>query len=142
MVDKPEVSLFMYRVIRSSSSGGPPPEDDDLITRYINKDTSGLSTIGFSRVKKAKHWGFCSELCVRSVSRARRLQETGLKVLTDSDCGIFNSSTLVFRAGHEVCAANKIPYPQIKVYIRKRKRDGSYTFVYKNTEKNTVSHNV
>ena len=106
--------------------GRPPPPDRSLITR----------------VKRAKHWGFCSDLC-KEGSRTNTLQETQLTVLSEQDCAGFNSSVLSYRQDGELCAGNKIPYPMMKVYIRKKLRrpiDGrKYTFIPTKDKINTVN---
>ena len=106
--------------------GKPPPPDRSLITR----------------VKRAKHWGFCSDLC-NITSRTNVLQETQLTVLPVEDCAGFNTSTLSYRQDGELCAGNKIPYPMMKVYIRKKLRrpiDGrKYTFIPTKDKINTVN---
>jgi hypothetical protein len=106
--------------------GKKPPPDRSLITR----------------VKRAKHWGFCSDLCNIDI-RANTLQETQLTVLTEQDCAGFNSSALSYRQDGELCAGNKMPYPMMKVNIRKKLRrpiDGrKYTFIPREDEMNTVN---
>ena len=106
--------------------GRKPPPDRSLITR----------------VKRAKHWGFCSDLCNIDI-RANTLQETQLTVLTEQDCAGFNSSALSYRQDGELCAGNKMPYPMMRVYIRKKLRrpiDGrKYTFIPREDEMNTVN---
>ena len=107
--------------------GRPPPPDRSLITR----------------VKRAKHWGFCSDLCSIPSNRANVLQETQLTVLNEQDCAGFNSSVLSYRQDGELCAGNKKPYPMMKVYIRKKLRrpiDGrKYTFIPAKDKINTVN---
>ena len=106
--------------------GKPPPPDRSLITR----------------VKRAKHWGFCSDLCGKD-SRTNILQETQLTVLPVEDCAGFNTSTLSYRQDGELCAGNKIPYPMMKVYIRKMLRrpigGKKYTFIRRDDKLNTVN---
>jgi hypothetical protein len=74
-----------------------------------------------------------------------------LTVLSEQDCAGFNSSVLSYRQNGELCAGNKIPYPMMKVYIRKKLRrriDGrKYTFIPAKDKINTVNtqlifHNV
>ena len=95
-----------------------------------------------TKVKRAKHWGFCSDLCKKD-SRPNTLQETQLTVLSEQDCAGFNSSVLSYRQDGELCAGNKIPYPMMKVYIRKKLRrriDGrKYTFIPQKDKINTVN---
>ena len=63
---------------------------------------------------------------------------------TDTECSIFNSSTLMFRSKFELCAGFKIPYPKMKVFIRKMKRPEpgdkkkGYVFKYVIEQKNQV----
>ena len=49
-----------------------------------------------------------------------------------------------FRDQTEICAANKIPYPIMKVYIRKKlrkpKNGKKYVFIHAKNKKNTVSN--
>lgn len=108
--------------------GHSPPDDDEVITR----------------ARRSKDWGFCSGNC-KSVSEASVLQETGLQVLPPDECAIFDTPTLGYRKDIEYCAANKIPYPRIKVYTRKKLRNPrngiSYIFEYYKDKKNTVSVN-
>ena len=61
--------------------------------------------------------------------------------MTTEDCAKFNTSKLSFVEKFEICAANKIQYPVMKVYIRKRKRlnGKKYAFMYLEDRKNTVS---
>ena len=105
--------------------GGKPPPDRSLITR----------------VKRAKNWGFCSQC--RIDSRFNTLKETQLTVLTAKDCAGFNTSVLSYRQDGELCAGNKIPYPMMKVYVRKKLRrpiDGrKYTFIPTKDKINTVN---
>ena len=88
------------------------------------------------------HWGYCSDLCKKS-SSAQKLQEASLSPLTIEECAVFNTSTLAYREKLEVCAANKINYPKMKVYVRKKlrkPRNGKkFVFVLKEEKKNTVS---
>ena len=109
--------------------GRKPPPDRSLITR----------------VKRAKHWGFCSDLCNIDI-RANTLQETQLTVLTEQDCAGFNSSALSYRQDGELCAGNKMPYPMMRVYIRKKLRrpiDGrKYTFIPTKDKMNTVNKHL
>ena len=109
--------------------GSDPPQDRSLITR----------------VKRAKHWGFCSDLCTID-SQADFLQETKLTILPIDHCAKFNTSILSYRDHSELCAANKIPYPVMKVYTRKklrksRKNAGKsrYVFIHTGNKINTVS---
>ena len=72
-------------------------------------------------------------------------QETSLCVLSNNDCAHFNSSTLVFDDSKELCAANKIEYPTMKIYVRKKLRKPGqngkrYVFIYKGEKKNTVKY--
>ena len=94
-----------------------------------------------TRAKRAKDWGFCSPLC-DSQSLSEHLMETKLDILTPEECNKFNSATLVYRDDAEICAGNKIMYPTIKVYIRKKlrkPRNGKkYVFIYSEDRKNTV----
>ena len=109
--------------------GGKPPPDRSLITR----------------VKRAKNWGFCSDQC-RIDSRLNTLKETQLTVLTAKDCAGFNTSVLSYRQDGELCAGNKIQYPMMKVYTRKKLRwpnDGrKYTFKLTDYKINTVNTSV
>ncbi len=63
---------------------------------------------------------------------------------------MFNSSALMYRPPKELCAGFKIPYPKMKVFIRKKKRNAnetkakdkkeqSYVFKYVTEQKNPVS---
>ena len=49
-----------------------------------------------------------------------------------------------YRDQTEICAANKIPYPTMKVYIRKKlrkpKNGKKYVFIHAKNKKNTVRH--
>ena len=108
------------------SYDGPPPREDQFITR----------------VRRAKHWGFCSDQC-NTKSETHNLKETKLTVLNVDDCVRFNSSTLGYRDDGELCAGSKTPYPVMKVYTRKKFRKGSsnrtkYTFINIEDEINTV----
>ena len=77
-------------------------------------------------------------------STPKRLQETGITILEEDECKVFNSSVLIYRSKYELCAANKIPYPKMKVYIRKKKRRKSgskkknYVFKFLIEQKNPV----
>ena len=68
-----------------------------------------------------------------------------MSVMTTEDCTKFNSSTLLFVDKFEICAANKIQYPVMKVYVRKKIKQGKrvngkiYGFMYLEDRKNTVS---
>ena len=67
--------------------------------------------------------------------------ETKLEVLTHEECATtFNVSS--YREQAELCAGNKVPYPTVKVYVRKKlrqpKNGKKYVFVYSKDEKNTV----
>ena len=92
-------------------------------------------------IQPSDDWGFCSKLC-DSESHPEQLMEAKLKILSIDECAVFNSSTLSYRQNGEICAANKIPYPTMKVYIRKklrRARSGKkYVFVQTKDKKNTV----
>ena len=63
----------------------------------------------------------------------------------ENECSILNSTTLMYRSKYELCAGYKIPYPKMKVYIRKLKKSKpgekkkSYTFKYLMEQKNPVS---
>ncbi len=64
---------------------------------------------------------------------------------TETECGIFNTSTLMYHNKYELCAGFKLPYPKMKVYLRKLKKskDGgskkkSYVFKYLMEQKNPV----
>ena len=87
------------------------------------------------------HWGYCSDLCQKS-SSAQKLQEASLNPLSIEECAVFNTSTLAYREKLEVCAANKINYPKMKVYVRKKlrrpKNGKKFVFVLKEEKKNTV----
>ena len=106
------------------------------LTQENDTDT-GIIT----RAKRAKDWGFCSPLC-DSQSLSQHLMETKLDILTPEECNKFNSATLFYRDDAEICAGNKIMYPTIKVYIRKKlrkPRNGKkYVFIYSEDRKNTV----
>ena len=95
-----------------------------------------------STIKRATNWGYCSELCETN-SQAVKLQEAQLTVLDPDDCAKFNSTILSYRPDGEVCAANKISYPTMKIYVRKklrRPRNGKkYVFVYLEDKINRVS---
>lgn len=103
--------------------GANPPPDDALITR----------------VKRAKHWGFCSHLCTIN-NTANKLQEAQMTTLSIDDCARFNTTVLSYRQDSELCAGNKIPYPLMTVYVRKklRKPRQGYIFLEKSKKKNTV----
>ena len=109
--------------------GHKPPPDRSLITK----------------VKRAKNWGFCSDQC-RIDRRSNTLKETQLTVLSAQDCAGFNTSILSYRQDGELCAGNKIQYPMMKVYTRKRLRwptDGrKYTFNLTDYKINTVNTSV
>ena len=98
-----------------------------------------------TKVKRAKHWGFCSDLCTTNDIQKHILKETQLTVLPVKDCAGFNSSILSYDQNRELCAGNKIDYPTMKVYIRKKRRrpkDGrKYYFVQTKDKNNTVSVN-
>ena len=69
--------------------------------------------------------------------------ETKLEVLTHEECATkFNVSS--YREQAELCAGNKVPYPTVKVYVRKKlrqpKNGQKYVFVYSKDEKNTVRY--
>ena len=65
--------------------------------------------------------------------------------MTTEDCAKFNTSVLSFVEKFEICAANKIQYPVMKVYIRKKIPQGKrvngkkYAFMYIGDRRNTVS---
>jgi hypothetical protein len=68
-------------------------------------------------------------------------------IQSDTECSIFNTSTLMYRPKFELCAGFKIPYPKMKVYIRKLKQPDpgvggrskkSYSFKYVIEQKNQV----
>ena len=104
----------------------PPPEERELITE----------------AKPSRHWGYCSKLCVLGDNSPRQMQETRLSVLSERECGAFNSSRLLYRNSAEFCAGHKMNYPDMKIYKRYRKRGGGkkdYVFVLKDTKKNTVT---
>ena len=110
------------------SYDGPPPREDQFITR----------------VRRAKHWGFCSDRC-NTNSDTHNLKETKLTVLTIDDCVRFNSTTLGYRDDGELCAGSKTPYPVMKVYTRKKLRKSlsngkKYIFIHKEDETNTVMY--
>ena len=94
-----------------------------------------------TKVKRSKHWGFCSDLCSID-SQTNTLKETQLTVLPVKDCAVFNSSVLSYKQNRELCAGNKIDYPTMKVYIRKklrRPKDGKkYYFIRTKDKNNTV----
>ena len=106
---------------------------------YDSNPPREKSTI--TRVRRAKHWGFCSHLCEKK-SEASSLQETKLDVLTPQDCARFNTTMLSYREEGELCAGNKLAYPKMDVFVRYRLRkpkNGSrYVFIKKDTKKNTV----
>ena len=95
-----------------------------------------------TKVKRAKHWGFCSDLCTVNTQK-HTLKETQLTVLPVKDCAGFNSSVLSYDQNRELCAGNKIDYPTMKVYIRKKRRrpiDGrKYYFTRTKDKINTVN---
>ena len=98
--------------------GKPPPPDKSLITR----------------VKRAKHWGFCSDLC-NIEGYTNTLKETQLTVLPVKDGAVFNPGC----AGDgELCAGKKIEYPKMKVYIGKEK-NGKYYYEQKKSKTNYVN---
>ena len=110
------------------SYDGPPPREDQFITR----------------VRRAKHWGFCSDRC-NTNSQIHTLKETNLTVLTIDDCVRFNSTTLGYRDDGELCAGSKTPYPVMKVYTRKKLRKSlssgkKYIFIHTEDETNTVMY--
>ena len=110
------------------SYDGPPPREDQFITR----------------VRRAKHWGFCSDRC-NTNSDSHNLKETKLTVLTIDDCVRFNSSRLLYRDDGELCAGSKTPYPVMKVYTRKKLRKSlssgkKYIFIHTEDETNTVMY--
>ena len=69
-----------------------------------------------------------------------------LTVLSAQDCAGFNTSVLSYRQDGELCAGNKIQYPTMKVYTRKKLRrpiDGrKYTFTLTDYKINTVNTSV
>ena len=119
------------------SYGYCPPYGGD---KYLPKERSLIT-----RVKRAKHWGFCSDQC-NIDSRSNTLKQTQLTVLPAQDCAGFNSSVLSYRQDGELCAGNKILYPMMKVFTRKKLRspiDGrKYTFKLTDYKINTVNTSV
>ena len=99
-----------------------------------------------TKVKRAKHWGFCSDLCTTNDSQKHILKETQLTVLPVKDCAGFNSSILSYDQNRELCAGNKIDYPTMKVYIRKKRRrpknGRKYYFVQTKDKNNTVNKQI
>ena len=75
-------------------------------------------------------------------SQSHQLMETKLEILPVEECAKFNSSVLSYRDQTELCAGNKIPYPTMKVYVRKKLRKAKngkkYVFVHTKDKKNTV----
>jgi hypothetical protein len=107
---------------------GNPPKEKEFVTR----------------VKRAKHWGFCSDLCIIE-SQIHQLKETQLTILPIEDCARFNSSILGYSSDVELCAGKKTPYPKMKVYTRKKlqRRSSSgkkYVFIFKEDKINTVMY--
>ena len=84
---------------------------------------NGWCRVGHKKVRPHKNWGFCSDLCNIDGGidgYTNTLKETQLTVLPVKDCAGFNSSILSYDQKRELCAGNKIDYPPMKVYIRKK----------------------